>query len=383
MSFFRTSTFSAVAATAALVISIGSATFITLDAFNTRDTVLAQALQSVGLCNPIDQVVNVTPSATSTPTSEPSASTTATPESSESEASSTEPAASASPAESAAAGQDGADGQTGATGNSGKTGAAGTNGISGANGSPGEKGEKGDTGSTGSSGADGATGPAGPAGPAGSAGATGSTGATGATGANGICDISQILPVNGDLNPSRDNVYSLGSLTNRWKSLQLGPGTLWIQDSEVTPPTQVGLTVKSGALLLDGADSLRIGNIRLTATGLTSIVPTSPITLGDATFTNYVELQAGGIKFKDGTIQSTASTGGATGPQGPAGPQGPKGDTGAQGPQGEPGTVDGFIEVPVCINKDNNGVAHMAMFYGTCDELKIKGTDIVMLQRKG
>jgi hypothetical protein len=61
MSFFRTSTFSAVAATAALVISIGSATFITLDAFNTRDTVLAQALQRVGLCNPIDQVVNVTP----------------------------------------------------------------------------------------------------------------------------------------------------------------------------------------------------------------------------------------------------------------------------------------------------------------------------------
>jgi hypothetical protein len=187
------------------------------------------------------------------------------------------------------------------------------------------------------------------------------------------------LPVNGDLNPSRDNVYSLGSLTNRWKSLQLGPGTLWIQDSEVTPATQVGLTVKSGALLLDGADSLRIGNIRLTATGLTSIVPTSPITLGDATFTNYVELQAGGIKFKDGTIQSTASTGGATGPQGPAGPQGPKGDTGETGPAG---SIEGFVEVPVCIVEDSRVYEKFTMVYAKCGEIEAKGKDIVMLERK-
>jgi hypothetical protein len=158
---------------------------------------------------------------------------------------------------------------------------------------------------------------------------------------------------------------------------------LWIQDSEVNPPTQVGLTVKSGALLLDGADSLRIGNMRLTATGLTSINPASPITLGDNTFTNYVELQAGGIKFKDGTLQSTAATGGVgpTGPAGPAGPKGDKGNTGDQGPQGEPGTVEGFIEVPVCID-EGNGQNKMAMFYGVCEKLGIKGTDITMLQRK-
>jgi hypothetical protein len=127
--------------------------------------------------------------------------------------------------------------------------------------------------------------------------------------------------------------------------------------------------------------------MRLTATGLTSIIPTSAITLGDNTFTSYVELQAQGLKFKDGTTQSTAATAGATGPAGPTGPTGPRGLTGAagpagaQGPQGQPGTVEGFIEVPVCID-DSNGQNKMAMFYGTCEKLGIRGTDITMLQRK-
>jgi hypothetical protein len=187
--------------------------------------------------------------------------------------------------------------------------------------------------------------------------------------------------VNGDLVPAIDNTYNLGTLEKRWKSLQLGPGTLWIQDSEVTPPTQVGLTVKSGALLLDGADSLRIGNIRLTSTGLTSMNTTGPITLGDGTFNGLVQLQAGGLAFGDGSVQTKAWTGGV-GAQGDKGDKGDKGDTGSQGPQGEPGTVEGFIEVPVCIDTANNGQNKMAMFYGTCKDLDIKGTDISMLQRK-
>jgi len=88
-----------------------------------------------------------------------------------------------------------------------------------------------------------------------------------------------------------------------------------------------------------------------------------------------VQLQAHGLKFKDGTVQSTAQV------AGPSGAKGDKGDTGAQGPQGEPGTVDGFIEVPVCID-EGNGQNKMGMFYGTCEKLGIKGTDIRMLQRK-
>ena len=137
--------------------------------------------------------------------------------------------------------------------------------------------------------------------------------------------------------------------------------TLWIQDSEITPATQVGLTVKSGALLLDGADSLRIGNMRLTATGLTSINPASPITLGDNTFTNYVELQAGGIKFKDGTFQSTAQAAGPKGDQGSPGAPGTPGAQGAPGADERDGSpVANYHEQPLCLK--NGG----QIVFGTC-----------------
>lgn len=324
-------------ALSALALSVFASAFTIADAYVGRTTLLAEALQSVGLC-PNPEVTSQT--GASTPKASATPSNSSTPSKSPTSPTPTPTVTvSAEPSASPVKGANGANGTAGANGAVGPIGATGATG------------EKGETG---------ATGPTGPQGPA------------------GVCDLSNILSVNGDLVPAIDNTYNLGTLEKRWKSLQLGPGTLWIQDSEVTPPTQVGLTVKSGALLLDGADSLRIGNIRLTATGLTSIVPTSPITLGDSTFTNYVELQAGGIKFKDNTIQSTAWTGGV----GPAGPKGDKGDTGAQGPQGEPGTVEGFIEVPVCIDTGTNGQNKMAMFYGTCEKLDMKGTDITMLQRK-
>jgi hypothetical protein len=329
---FRNGRYSTVIAISALILALASVAFGISDAYASRTTTLAKALQSVGLC-PVpgaetaggEQNTSVTPEIV--------------------------------PGTDGAAGVDGTAGSDGTSGTDGKDGSAGADGV------------------------DGVDGVAGAAGANGTDGSSGSSGATGAQGPAGICDLSNILTVNGDLLPAIDNVYSLGSVEKRWKSLQLGPGTLWIQDSEVSPPTQVGLTVKSGALLLDNADSLRIGNMRLTATGLTSIIPTSAITLGDNTFTSFVELQAQGLKFKDGTTQSTAAEAGPAGPTGPTGATGPKGDTGAQGPQGESGTIDGVIKVPVCV-KDENGVTNSAMFFGTCEELRMRGKDITMLQLK-
>ena len=316
-----------VVALTALILAIGGLVFSVADAYASRTTVLAKALQSVGLC-PVPSKTEGVPAPTVTVTATPTPSVSASP------TPSAKPTITSEPTPTPVKGAAGANGSTGTTGATGATG------------------EKGETGATGPSGSTGSQGPA------------------------GICDLSNILSVNGDLVPAIDNTYSLGTTDKRWKSLQLGPGTLWIQDSEVTPPTQVGLTVKSGALLLDGADSLRIGNMRLTATGLTSINPATPLTLGDNTFNSFVQLQAQGIKFKDGTVQSTAQV------AGPAGAKGDKGDTGPQGPRGEPGTIEGVIKVPVCIKDENNGVTNNAMFFGTCEELRMRGKDITMLQLK-
>ena len=213
----------------------------------------------------------------------------------------------------------------------------------------GEQGEPGEQGEQGEPGATGATGPRGPAGP--------------------CTNILDLELVNGNIVPAKDNVYSLGSDDLRWKDLQLGPGTLYIEDA--ISGKQVGVTVNEGSFLIDGADSLRLGNIRLTATGLESIVSNQDITIGNFGDTGFVVL-ARGLKFPDGTTQKTAATPGDVGPAGPAGPAGP------QGPQGEPGDLGGFVESSACV-EDKHAPMVGPMDLGTCAENKKNGTDIKVL----
>jgi len=238
---------------------------------------------------------------------------------------------------------------TGAAGANGTNGVDGAAGEAGASASPGADGATGETGATGSPGASGAAGTPGATGAPGSTGATGSTGtagvagatgATGATGAPGICELS------GDIVPAVDNMYSLGTSAFRWKSIQLGPGTIYMQDTN-DPSRQVGMTITDGSLLLDGASSLQIGNIRITATGMKAIDSASNITIGDTGDRGYLA-PANGIQFPDGTIQTTAATSG--------------------------GIPDGYREYKMCIASPQNYV-----LFGTCEENRTHGRDIVMM----
>jgi hypothetical protein len=146
----------------------------------------------------------------------------------------------------------------------------------------------------------------------------------------------------GDLLPAKDNLFTLGSAERRWKGLQLGPGTLYIED--ITTGLQAGISVNGGSLLVDGADSLRIGNLRLTKTGIESIISGQDITIGHLNDRGLLSV-ANGIRFPDGTVQSSAILQGIKGDTGPAGPQGvpgpagPQGVPGPAGPQGLAGTA--------------------------------------------
>ncbi len=234
-------------------------------------------------------------------------------------------------------------GPVGSTGPQGPAGNTGPSGAPGASGAPGESGSSGQDGADGTDGQDGAQGIQGEVGPSGAPGAQGAQGLPGAAGSDALCTPAiDLTAITGDLIPSVDNAYQLGTSQFRWKGLQLGPGTLYIQDQ--TTGAQAGLTVNDGTLLIDGADSLRIGNIRLTATGLRSMLASQDITIGATGDTGYLAV-ANGIKFADGTIITSAPSGGVAGPAGPVGPAGAMGATGATGPQGpqgapgSPGTV--------------------------------------------
>jgi hypothetical protein len=69
-----------------------------------------------------------------------------------------------------------------------------------------------------------------------------------------------------DFTPTLDDTYNLGSAKLRWKSIQLGPGTLFMQDR--TTGKQTALTVSAGALQIDGATAIRLGGTQVTKEGI-------------------------------------------------------------------------------------------------------------------
>jgi hypothetical protein len=208
---------------------------------------------------------------------------------------------------------------------------------------------KGDTGKTGKTGATGATGATGPAGPSGSA---------------GVCTYVEQIVTN--ILPSRDNIYTLGNTTYRWKELYLGPNSLNMIDEG--NGNDVKINVSNGILALNGADSLRFGNIKFTDTGIASDDPALDITIGEGLDTGFLKVPTG-IKFGDNTTMTTKPTP-VPGPSGPAGPRGP------QGPEGPPGNgiPEGYIEQLFCYDEREQKI-----YMGEC---RSEGIKLVWLIQK-
>ena len=65
--------------------------------------------------------------------------------------------------------------------------------------------------------------------------------------------------ITGNVVPLSDNQYTLGTPTARWANIQVGPGTLFMTDN--VTGNQAGITISNNALLVNGAQSLRIGAV--------------------------------------------------------------------------------------------------------------------------
>ena len=234
----------------------------------------------------------------------------------------------------------------------GLTGTKGDTGLTGATGVPGEKGDKGATGAKGET------------------GATGSTGATGATGPAGVCTYVETLVTN--ILPSRDNIYTLGNTSYRWKELYLGPNSLNMIDEG--NGKAVKINVQNGILALDNTDTLRFGNLKFTATGIASDDPALDITIGDGLDTGFLKVPTG-IKFADNTTLITAPVPipGPSGPPGPIGPtglKGDKGDTGLTGPKGDTGATG---ETGATGPAGTGGLGSYGSFFDTTTQTNLGG----------
>jgi hypothetical protein len=149
----------------------------------------------------------------------------------------------------------------------------------------------------------GPTGPAGPEGPQGPAGADG--------------DPLDFLAVPSNIVPDTDNAYTLGTAENRWAGIHVGPGTIYITDTVTDEDTE--LTVTDGVLQIDGANQLKVGQLRFVDNTIESTSGDTDIQIGLLESTADVvvnrDLVLGTdktITFPDNTVQTTAYTGGGS-----------------------------------------------------------------------
>jgi len=155
-------------------------------------------------------------------------------------------------------------------------------------------------------------------------------------------EAANFLNVNSNVVPDTDNTRSLGTAQKRFSEIHVGPGTIYITDTETGD--DAGLTVTDGVLQIDGANQLQVGQLKFVDNTIESTTPSVDIELGLTSSTgnivsqrNFVLGTGKAIRFADGTIQSTAAQG-IAGPTGPTGPTGADGATGARGATGPTGT---------------------------------------------
>ena len=157
-------------------------------------------------------------------------------------------------------GSTGLQGDIGLTGDAGYTGSQGANGYVGSQGDTGYAGSQGELGYVGSQGEvgyTGSTGGRGFQGYSGSQGVTGYVGSLGYTGSQGDIGLSGIdttstlysgtltvtLNATGDLVPSTDILQDLGSPTNRFRHVYVGPGSVYIGNNVITEAATGGLVL--------------------------------------------------------------------------------------------------------------------------------------------
>lgn len=112
--------------------------------------------------------------------------------------------------------------------------------------------------------------------------------------------------------PYTDNTYNLGNTTNRWASVHIGPGTIYIQDQS-NSSLNAELTVINGVLQINGSNQLQVGQLKFVNNTIESTIGNVNIQIGlsgssaNLVFNRNVSMASGKtITYGDSTTQNTA-----------------------------------------------------------------------------
>jgi hypothetical protein len=148
----------------------------------------------------------------------------------------------------------------------------------------------------------------------------------------------------GNLIPSGNNIYSIGSLTNQWKSLYVSTGTIYINGIPLSLDANNSVTVDGNPI----SSTINYADIPGAVTDISQLTDENDLLIGTQGPQGPQGAQGiqgvQGIQGIQGNVGPRGEQGlqgvqGNVGPQGPQGIQGIQGNTGPQGERGIQGNV--------------------------------------------
>ena len=110
-----------------------------------------------------------------------------------------------------------------------------------------------------------------------------------------------------DIIPTADNTFNLGSDLLRWKSVHIGPGTLFIQDQN-DAGLNAELTVVDGVLKINGANQLQVGQLKFVDNTIESETGEEDIQIGLLTSPANLVLNRNVVMGEGKTFNTTGLT---------------------------------------------------------------------------
>lgn len=138
---------------------------------------------------------------------------------------------------------------------------------------------------------------------------------------DGITPGGQLIYIEGDVMywdediiPTLDNTFNLGSPERRWKSMHVGPGSLYLYD--IVNHVTAELSIDNGILKINGANQLQVGQLKFVDNNIVSDTPSVNISIGyeidtaNIILNRNVKLAASKLfKFDDGpTLSANTSS---------------------------------------------------------------------------
>ena len=113
------------------------------------------------------------------------------------------------------------------------------------------------------------------------------------------------VKVYGNVSPAFNNTYSLGTPTNKWSNVYVGPNSFFIED-KITH-LNAELTVSNAVLSINGVSGLTAGNLQLINNNLISIQPNVDINIGQLSSLANVNINRRTYVYAPNTVSDTQS----------------------------------------------------------------------------